>query len=70
MKTNLKEGKVKSTNLYYRIDMRSGIAILNRKPKTKEEVDKLSLPEREAWTQFAGVEDKDMNAYQKHFGKV
>ncbi len=55
---------MRSTKLYYRFDGRIGDRILNRCPKTKEEVDKLKLEEREMWTQMAGLIDEEAHAFE------
>jgi hypothetical protein len=58
---------MKHTKYLYRIDGRNPTGILNRKPLTVEEVKKLPKKEQLYWTRIAGVEDKDMKAYQIHF---
>jgi len=59
-----------TTKMYYKIDGRNGVKILNVKPKNEEEVNKLRLEEREKWTMIAGCKDKELIVYRKHFGST
>ncbi len=52
------------TKYYYKIDMRGGSKIMNQKPKTEEEVNKIKdIKKRESWMKLAG-KDEDLRSFQ------